>query len=147
LKPSGTKAIRISLDEFCEIFSFGASASPDVFRRLLQATDSWFTGKGYKGALPSFFAEYRASNSPEFEIVLLSGEHYQRREIALRELKDLNDVEPIFRQVHSWAVKSGFASGFPTFDMAAGRLQCVVVSPEQAEVREVPVGELNLAPR
>jgi WD40 repeat protein len=147
LKNPGAKMIRISLDEFCEAFSFARSTSQDVFTRLLQAADSWFTEKGYAGALPSFFAETRAGNSPEFEIAVLSGEHYGRREIALRELQDLNDAESLFRQVHLWAVKSGFVSGFPTFHMQAGQLQCVVVDPEQAELREVSADELGLEPR
>jgi WD40 repeat protein len=144
LKDPGARMIRVSLDEFCEAFSFSRSTSQDVFTRLLQTADSWFTDKGYHGALPSFFAEHSAGNLPQFEIALLSGEHCQRREMALNDVKNPSDVESVFREVHSWAVKSGFFSGFPTFQQQSGRLMCVVLDPDQAEVREVLTDELNL---
>ena len=144
LNDSNAKTIHMSGDEFYEAISFPPPAFRDhasLLPRLLEATDFWFTAKGYKGALPSFFVEFGPGHVPQFEITLLSSTHYKRRKIDPRELVDLEDVESVFRQVHAWAVKSGFASGFPTFRQQDGQF-CILVDPNQAEVREIRIDEL-----
>jgi WD40 repeat protein len=139
------RTIRLSLDEFCELISYpppGSKQDARMLPFLVQAVDSAARDRGYKGALPTFFAEVAPDCLPQFEITLASGAGFKRQKIDVGELDDLKDVESIFRQVHSWAVKSGFVSGFPTFLQQSGHLTCVVVD-DHAEVRDVPMDELS----
>lgn len=145
LRGERAKTIQVSLDDFYSattVPQFDYQSQAELIDDWLRRVDLWSRGKGYKGALPSYYAVHRSDEAPEFEVTLLSGPSFKRREIDLDELGDVQDVELIFRQVHSWAVKSGFVSGFPNFRISDKKLGCVLVLSRAAEIREIPTDEL-----
>ncbi len=138
------RTISMSLDEFCTAM---ASAEPNRYApqmvpRVLQSHDPWFHSRGYKAALPAFFAETSENGEPRFEVTLLRSQSYKRREIPLDEIEALEDGEAVFRRVHSWAVENGRLSGFPTFIVEDDKLSCIVIDKDQATLRDVPIDEL-----
>jgi hypothetical protein len=135
-------------DQYIGTFGSGGPSEAETMMAIFRHRAEEATRQGFVGAFPNFYqAVYGAATVGGTIFVRASGAEW--RDVPLAELGNpsLNDFGGRFRATQEYASRNGFVGGFPNFFHADynGRIVCgtILVKPEVAEWRDVPLAELG----
>lgn len=93
-----------------EVGAFSGVADGRSYAHLTQEADA-HTKRIRQSAGYPFLYENRFNS-----IMMLAPESFERRQVPASELGDIETETDRFREIHRWAKRNGFVSGYPTFD-------------------------------
>ncbi|HAX79405.1 MAG TPA: hypothetical protein DCY88_27160 [Cyanobacteria bacterium UBA11372] len=119
--------------------------SPDARFRAIY---NWAVNNGYAGGFHNFHeANYGPPNGLVYGSILIKREAADWRDIPAAELGNPQTSEQRFRAVYDWAVKNGYAGGYPNFhnaDYGQGTVYgSILIKREAADWRDIPASELG----
>jgi hypothetical protein len=116
------------------------ASSEDLIKGMSESASVWAQERGFTCAVPTLFGRHDADGIPSYGLTLLWGPGLTPKRVRVTE--QAASVAAIVRRVHGEAVSQGFVSGIPTFLMRDGRVQCILLAADVAELFEVPASEL-----
>ncbi len=126
----------------------GQPPGNDVPARF-RASNDWASRNGYLTGFPNFHqADY--GNGVVYGTILIKRGTGEVRDVLARQLGDPpgDDIEARFRATNDWAVRNGFAAGFPNFheaDYGQGRVYgTVLLSAGRVQWRDVFASVMRL---